>query len=100
MDAPVKILSLTLQNTENVERELSVTYYLEWVLGVGREQNAPFIITGYDQNSGALLARNVYQKDFPAHYGFLGIWTGGPENDRSWTGDRAEFIGRNGSLSF
>jgi cellobiose phosphorylase len=100
MDAPVKILSLTLQNTEDQERELSVTYYLEWVLGVNRAQNAPFIMTEYDQNSGALLARNVYQKDFPNHYGFLGIWTGGPENDRSWTGDRAEFIGRNRSLSF
>ncbi|HHW13053.1 MAG TPA: glycosyl transferase family 36 [Firmicutes bacterium] len=100
IDAPVKILRLTLQNTEDREREIAVTYYLEWALGVNREKNAPFIITEYDRNSGALLARNVYQKDFRDQYGFLGIWTGGPEIDRSWTGDRAEFIGRNGSLSF
>ncbi|NLM38085.1 MAG: glycosyl transferase family 36, partial [Firmicutes bacterium] len=100
IDAPVKILRLTLQNTEDREREIAVTHYLEWVLGVNREKNAPFIVTEYDRNSGALLARNVYQKDFSDQYGFLGIWTGGPEIDRSWTGDRAEFIGRNGSLSF
>lgn len=100
IDAPVKILRLTLQNTEDREREIAVTHYLEWTLGVNREKNAPFIITEYDRHSGALLARNVYQKDFRDQYAFLGIWTGGPELDRSWTGDRAEFIGRNGSLSF
>lgn len=100
IDAPVKILRLTLQNTADREREIAVTHYLEWALGVNREKNAPFIITEYDKNSGALLARNVYQKDFRDQYGFLGVWTGGPEIDRSWTGDRAEFIGRNGSLSF
>ncbi len=100
MDAPVKILRLTLRNTEDYEREIAVTYYLEWALGVTREKSAPFIITNYDRSSGALLARNVYQKEFSDNYAFLGIRTGGPENDRSWTGDRAEFIGRNGSLSF
>jgi len=100
LNAPVKILRLTLANTGDEEREIAVTYYLEWALGVSREKTAPFIITEYDEASGALLARNVYQQTFRDRYGFLGIWTGGPELDRSWTGDRAEFIGRNQSLSF
>lgn len=41
IDAPVKILRLTLQNTEDREREIAVTHYLEWTLGVNREKTPP-----------------------------------------------------------
>ena len=98
-NAPLKIYSLKLRNTHDYARELAVTYYLEWTLGVNREETSPFLITEYDRSSGALLARNVYQKAFSGYYAFLGMSTDGPEISRSWTCDRAEFIGRNGSLS-
>ena len=96
---PLKIIKLTLRNIGKKARRLAVTYYLEWVLGVNRAQTAPFIVTEIDAKSGALVARNVYQDDFREQFGFLQIFTGESATERSWTGDRAEFIGRNGSLS-
>jgi cyclic beta-1,2-glucan synthetase len=96
---PVKICQLSLRNTEDRPRVLAVTYYIDWVLGDVREKTAPYLVTEADPLTGALLARNVYQENFPGRIGFLQIWTEQPALGRSWTGDRAEFIGRNGSLS-
>lgn len=96
---PVKIVELTIKNTGHEKRRLSVTYYLEWVLGVHREKTYPYIVTEMDQRTGALLARNTYQDHFPDYYGFLSLWTEHPLTERSWTGNRQDFIGRNGSLS-
>ncbi|HEX3043584.1 MAG TPA: glucoamylase family protein, partial [Bacillota bacterium] len=95
----VKIVQLTLRNTSGVLRRISVTYYLEWVLGVGRDKTAPYLVTELEPQSGALMARNVYQEYFPGRYGFLQICADSSILEKSWTGDRAEFIGRNGSLA-
>jgi cellobiose phosphorylase len=99
LSEPVKILRLTLRNTEDRPRVLAITYYIDWVLGDCREKTAPYIVTESDPMTGALLARNVYQDNFADQVGFLQIWADQPLMERSWTGDRAEFIGRNGSLS-
>ncbi len=99
LSEPVKIMRLSLRNTEDRPRVLAITYYIEWVLGDFREKTAPYIVTELDSLTGALLARNVYQDNFPDRIGFLQIWSDQPVLERSWTGDRAEFIGRNGSLS-
>jgi cyclic beta-1,2-glucan synthetase len=96
----VKILQLTLGNTEDQPRVLTITYYIDWVLGDFRDKTAPYIVTETEPLTGALLARNVYQDNFPGRIGFLQIWADQPVMERSWTGDRAEFIGRNGSLSW
>jgi len=88
-----------LRNTEERPRMLTITYYIDWVLGDLREKTAPYIVTETDPATGALLARNIYQDNFPDRIGFLQIWADQPITERSWTGDRAEFIGRNGSLS-
>ena len=99
LNAPVKIIELTLKNTGQRQRKLAVTYYVEWTLGVEREKTYPYIVTEVDKSSGALLARNTYQDNFSNRYGFLNMWTTAPVEERSWTGNRHEFIGRNGSLS-
>lgn len=96
---PVKIVQIELENTTEDLRHLAVTYYLEWVLGVERNKTAPYIITSYDQEAEALLAKNVYQEKFRDRLSFLYIGSDRPVEERSWTGDRAEFIGRNGSLA-
>jgi cellobiose phosphorylase len=51
--------------------------------------------TEVDLKTGALLARNYYNTEFPDRLVFLDV----NEAARSQTGDRKEFIGRNGSLS-
>lgn len=96
---PVKIIELKIKNTDSKSRKLSVTYYLEWTLGVDREKTQHYIVTEMEPACGALLARNTYQDTFRDYYGFLNLWTKHPVIERSWTGDRRGFIGRNGSLA-
>jgi cellobiose phosphorylase len=95
MDAPVKFMVLKLRNVSGRPRRLSVTGYWEWVLGELRQKSLLHVQTEVDLKTGALLARNYYNTEFPDRIVFLDV------NDatRSLTGDRKEFIGRNGVLS-
>ena len=95
IDAPVKISRLTLHNRSNRVRHLSVTAYVEWVLGPSRSATLPFVATGIDPGTGALFARNPWNAAFGSRVAFLDL--GGRQTD--WTGDRREFIGRNGTLA-
>jgi cyclic beta-1,2-glucan synthetase len=93
-DDPVKISRLTLENRSGKSRRLSVTAYVEWVLGVSRGTTAPFIATEIDPDTGALLARNPWSTDFGGRVAFADL--GGRQT--AWTGDRLEFLGRHGTL--
>jgi cellobiose phosphorylase len=93
-DAPVKFTVLKLRNLSDRPRRFSVTGYWEWVLGEQREQTLLHVQTEVDPRTGALLARNYYNTAFPDRVAFID--TG--EGARSLTGDRREFIGRNGRL--
>jgi cellobiose phosphorylase len=95
MDAPVKFARLILRNQSGRERQLSVFGYWEWVLGELRQKNLLHVVTEVDSRSGALVARNAFNTDFKERFAFVS--TSGLT--RSHTGDRAEFIGRNGSLA-
>ncbi|SEM99308.1 GH36-type glycosyl hydrolase domain-containing protein [Lihuaxuella thermophila] len=100
-DDPVKVVKVRIANRTDRQRRLSVTYYAEWVLGVRREPNASFIVTDWDKSANLLLGRNTYQEPFRDATVFLGVCpqceTSEPE-DLSWTADREEFLGRNGTL--
>ena len=95
MDAPVKFSVLKLRNVSGGSRHMSVTSYAEWVLGDLRHKNLLHVQTEVDLKTGALLARNYYNTEFPDRIAFMDA------NDpiRVITGDRQEFIGRNGSLA-
>ncbi|HEY2420267.1 MAG TPA: glucoamylase family protein [Neobacillus sp.] len=97
LDDPLKIIQLNLCNTSNVPKRISITHYAEWVLGVTREAQAPYIVTDWDQNHKALLAQNAYQETFRDAVSFMHIGIQDPSKNSeqlySWTGDRAEFIG-------
>lgn len=92
---PVKISRLTLRNTSRRTRRLSVTAYVEWVLGASRSASAPFVTTRIDPDSGALLAENRWNAAFGRRVAFVDL----AGRQTSWTGDRREFIGRNGALA-
>lgn len=95
LDAPVKFVRLTLRNRSHRPRRISVTGYLEWVLGDQREKTRMHVVTSLDPNSGALLARNPYNTDFAGRTAFFDT---DDQADRSFSGDREAFLGRNGSL--
>ena len=94
LDACVKFTVLKVRNESGRPRRLSATGYMEWVLGDLRSKSAMHVTTEIDRNSGALFARNPYNTDFTGRIAFFDV------NDiaRSVSGDRTEFIGRNGSL--
>ncbi len=87
---PVKITRLALKNTQGKARRLTVTYYAELVLGVTRAKSAPHIVTEFDLNTKAILAKNVWHADFSERQTFL--CSNQPVH--GFTGDRTEFLGR------
>jgi cyclic beta-1,2-glucan synthetase len=92
LDAAVKISVLRLRNRTDESRRLSVTSYSEMVLGVERGASAPFCITEFDKESGAIFARNPYNNEFASRIAFAAA----SEPDSTFTCDRKEFLGRNG----
>lgn len=95
MDAPVKFTVLKLRNLSGRPRRVSVTGYWEWVLGDLRSKSLLHVQTEVDLKTGALLAHNYYNTEFPERIAFIDVNDG----TRTLTGDRKEFIGRNGSLA-
>ena len=55
LDDPIKISRLTIRNTSARTRRLSVTAYVEWVLGPSRSASAPFIVTEIEPETGLSL---------------------------------------------
>jgi cyclic beta-1,2-glucan synthetase len=90
---PIKISRLTLQNTSNRTRRLSVTAYVEWVLGSSRSATAPYIVTELDLQTKAIFARNAWGGEFGGRIAFADL----AGRQTSWTADRTEFLGRNGT---
>ena len=95
MDAPVKFLVVKLHNQSKRARSLSLTGYWELVLGEWRHANMMHVVTESDAHSGALFAHNAYGRECRNRVVFAHV----SERERSVSGNRTEFIGRNGSLA-
>jgi cyclic beta-1,2-glucan synthetase len=93
LDDPLKISILSIENRSGRSRRLSVTAYVEWVLGTSRGTAAPHIVSALEPESRALLARNPWNTEFAGRVAFLDL--GGRQT--AWTADRTEFLGRNGT---
>ncbi len=94
MDASIKFTEMKVKNVSGRPRRLSATGYVEWVLGDLRQKTSMQVITEIDPKTGALFARNPYNPEFSDRTAFFD--TG--EMTRTVTGDRSEFLGRNGEL--
>ncbi len=95
LEDPIKVSRLRILNTSDRPRQLSVTHYVDWVLGNQNNRAAPFVITAHDPKTGALLARNPWTADFQSQVAFMDM----AGRQQSFTADRTEFIGRHGSLA-
>ncbi|MEJ2008172.1 MAG: glucoamylase family protein [Acidobacteriota bacterium] len=94
IDASVKLTVLKVKNESGRSRRLSATGYVEWVLGDLRPKTAMHVITKVDPDTGALLALNPYNTEFTNRTAFFDV----NEATRTVSGDRTEFLGRNGTL--
>ncbi len=94
LDDSIKISRLKIRNHSQTTRHLSVTAYVEWVLGTDRATSAPFVVTEFDAESGVLLARNPWSTEYGDRVAFADL----AGRQVAWTGDRTEFIGRNSTL--
>ncbi len=93
---PIKISRLTLRNSSGRMRRLSVTAYAEWVLGSSRSASAPHLVTELDKETRAVFVKSALAGEFGGRVAFADL----AGRQDSFTGDRTEFIGRNGTLSW
>jgi cyclic beta-1,2-glucan synthetase len=93
-DDPVKLSLLTLTNDSDERRRLSVFGYVEWCMGPPKSGERRFIVTEHHPAVGALLASNRYTAENGESVAFYRA----SEPLRSFTADRAEFVGRNRTL--
>lgn len=95
LDAAVKFVVFKIKNKTGRPRSLSVTGYMEWVLGDLRSKTSMHIITEVDPQSGAIFARNPYNTEFPNRTAFFNT----DAKMRTFSGNRLEFLGRNGTTA-
>lgn len=94
IESTIKFSVIKIRNQSGRSRKLSATGYTEWVLGDNRMKTAMHIHTEVDPDSGALIAKNQYNTEFNTRVAFFDV----DYLKKTFTGDRTEFIGRNGTL--
>ncbi len=96
--AAIKFSQLRLRNLSGRTRKLSATGYVEWVLGDVQGKSSMHVSTETDPISGAILARNAYSQEFGDRMAFFDADGSTLARGVSISGDRREFLGRNGTL--
>ena len=91
---PIKISRLTLQNDSGRARRLSVTAMSNGCWEVRAALRRPISSRSSIRKTGAIFARSILGGEFGGRIAFADL--GGKQS--SFTGDRTEFIGRNGTL--
>ncbi|GAB3014384.1 glucoamylase family protein [Niabella terrae] len=92
---PIKFAVVKLRNLTKEARRLTVTGYVEWVLGDNPSNTRMYVVTEKDLESGLLFARNAYNSTFAERVSFFDA----DGEEKSFTCDREEFIGRCGSMT-
>ncbi len=90
----IKLSRLRLHNRSGRARRLAVTGYVRWALAPNGSNSAPYVVSGRDQATGALFARNTWRAEFGERVAFIDL--GGAQT--SCSGDRGEFLGRYGAI--
>ena len=94
VDDSIKISRLKIANRSGRARRLSITAYVEWVLGPNRSATAPFVVTEINPETGAIFARNPWSEQFRDRVAFADL----NGQQTAWTCDRTEFLGRDGAM--
>lgn len=92
---PVKISWLKVTNTSTERRSITVTSYHDLVLGQSRHVTRHHLVTSIDHESGALVVENPWSTQFSDQSILIDL----AGEQRSWTGDREEFLGLQGTTA-
>ncbi len=90
---PVKICRLRLTNQSSRKRQITATWFAELVLGSSREDQQLRIQASRDETSGALIARQYWTGAWRGQF----VFAAASPRATSWSTDRTQFLGRNGS---
>jgi len=91
---PLKYSVLKVRNDGASRRRLALFACVEWVLGDLRTKCAPHVRTSLDPGGRAIYANNYFNDAFARSVGLFAT----DAAPAAASGNRAEFIGRNGSL--
>lgn len=94
VEAAIKFTTIKIKNNSGRPRRITATGYVQWVLGELRSKTIMHITTEIDPISGAIFARNPYSRKYGNRVAFFDA----EGYSKTFTADRAEFIGRNNSL--
>lgn len=89
-DKPLKIIKLVLKNQLKKSVKLSVTYYLQPILGEFPEKTKYDIQSYYDSKKRLIYIKNPGSFYYPEAL----VYIGSSEKDISYSLDRTEFLGR------
>ena len=92
-DEKVKLCKVKIKNLSDMDRDLSLFYYAQLVLGVYNYGSAKYITTSIKDNY--IYGENPYSKYFGKQKAYLSIIDNKDENNnsQSFTGDRKSFVG-------
>jgi cyclic beta-1,2-glucan synthetase len=93
-ELPVKFIEVDVVNQSGRSRKLSAVGFVEWILGELKAKSVMHVVTELDSATGALLSRNSFNTEFQNYVAFFDV----DASEFTYTTDRTEFIGRNGSL--
>jgi len=94
VDVPVKLALIKIRNLSDRERKVSVTSFAECAVGELKGRSSMHVVSRIDPQTNAIFLTNSFNTEFSS----VIIFVQTSESERTFTGDRTEFIGRNGSL--
>jgi cyclic beta-1,2-glucan synthetase len=94
LESSIKFTVIKVKNKSGRPRHLSATGYVDLVLGDMKPKSVMHIVTHMDADSGALMATNHYNGEFAERVCFFNV----NDKTKTFTSDRQEFLGRNGTL--
>jgi len=93
-EAPIKFVVLKISNQSGRTRRLSATGYVEWILAEQYSKSVMHLVTELNSSTGAIIAKNEFNTEYQNYVTFFDV----DDSDYTYTTDRNEFIGRNGTL--